>query len=199
MKLRWFRLRFGLVATRPRRAWQVLLHRRASAELVGWMRRRRVSFREAWTTCPRGDWSLELAAHLGVDRSLLCVALEDCQEYLVQHDILIERASREMLRSKTRGWLDHRVATTEWCTSVKRWMSGAADQLPEVRSSRGRVEASHAWGSVSEMHEASLDYDRAYFSAHQRFASIVRRRISADVIEATVLGSAGHPYRSVMR
>src|SRR5690606_27682000 len=59
--------------------------RRVGACRDAWQWSRGMGLRQAWMTCPRGDWLLRLAAMLGVDLEPLTLATSRCARLALVH------------------------------------------------------------------------------------------------------------------
>jgi len=57
----------------------------ACDDALNWVDKNVLDFDAAWKTCPRGDWLLWLAAHVGADRKTIVLAACDCAETALVH------------------------------------------------------------------------------------------------------------------
>ena len=190
-----------------------LARRGATRELVRFTEPFGADVITAWSRCPRGAWSLEMAARFGVETALVARATADLVAAAGEPDLAAHSADpREwgaqpaLQRSGVapgplaEGEAAAKALVAEdalerFCVAAEALCFAIVDAQRPVREARQKVEEAQRWGRFDDMLEASERYDEAYAAAHMGLADLVRRRIPGDLVRAAALGVGGYPYR----
>lgn len=126
---------------------------------------------EAWESCPRGDWTLWLAARVGVDRRLVVLAACDCARTALRHVPAGEDRPRLAIE-----------AAEAWAaepTEEKRAAAAAA----AAAAYDARVAYAYA-AADADAHAHAYAYAArdAYDATLKKCAALVRARIPAELI-----------------
>jgi hypothetical protein len=164
--------------------WKILDEAGADPYSVDWIRSFGTDIIGAWSECPRADWLVLVAVHVGVDRDRVLGAVESCLEQARRVSFKSSQTAREAL-----------VMAQEW-----RVGSEPLERL-----------ASLLWRCVEEAVEAEPSYadalalarrfrivdplDEAYHGAQRRLADVVRVHIPHEMVEVAYTDQDRGPYR----
>jgi hypothetical protein len=163
-------------------------------EAVEWMADR--TLQAAWGQCPRGDWLLWAADHLGVDRSLLVLAACDCAETALKFVHAGDERPRRAVET-ARRWAAGE-ATLEEVKAAASAADAAAVAYAAARASvaaayaadaAARASAAAAYAADASAHAAyaaarASAAAAAHASAHAAYAAALRQM--ADLVRARI-------------
>lgn len=153
----------------------------------------------AWTRCPRGDWLVDIAAHLEVDRRLVVMAASDC--VLVALSRPADHVVADSAWDAVQGWLDGDASDAR-CRATGRAARTLYADLSDRRSPTAEMLAATAelalacdaatdraaWARERHAANAVAYAVRALFhedpAAARRVARLVVRRIPFELVGA---------------
>lgn len=149
-----------------------------------WAETEERSLAVAWATCPRGDWLLDIVAHLELDRRAIVRAASDCVLLALPH-AAAEPAARAAWEI-ARRWIDRQANGAE-C-----WAAGAAArQLAETLGSSAPRTAA-ALSAAAALAFACDDRAEAAFWAQRAYVA----ECAAHAAAANAQGSAAAARRT---
>ena len=148
-----------------------LLPESACAEAREWAAQQTGTPKQAWNSCPRGDWLLWLAHYFGVERRLLVLSASDCAASVVD---LVKPES---------------LLASVWAIdSARRFARGETD-VEECRAAADAAYAAAAAAACAAYTTAdayTTAADAARKKKHAECARLVRKHIPWAVIEAAI-------------
>lgn len=149
-----------------------------------------------WRESPRGDWSIQLALFVGIDKRIIVLATCDCVEHALPYVPQIGTLPTFCIKV-TRKWA-RGEATSEAMRGAQDAASFAVDDIDECDIGvRGRCfsigDASASAGQIARAEYAIVRAVKAicgdgesldHVATHAKMADIVRSRISTEAVVA---------------
>ena len=151
--------------------WIELRARGAGRDLIRFTEPYGSDLGQAWSECPRAEWSIEIAVRVGVPASLVEHAVGDLAKLSVTPDDAATRTADELAKRHGAGRED-----------IEPLIEAVADLTTTLVESKPEV-------------HAALHDDHLYADAQRDLADVVRRRISVNEVRVALEGLESHPYR----
>lgn len=155
----------------------------------------------AWATCPRGEWLLQMAARLDVERKLVVRAAADCAAFVAP--LLTAEPTGERALASAHGWLTETTLASE-CWAAATDAAHRADEIEVAEPATAhalRAVAALAfgcdgaadpayWASRAYVVEVGHHVARAYGAestrGHRDCADAVRQHLPFERISAAM-------------
>jgi len=169
----------------------ILARHKACHEAVEWVGTRNEKYpSRLWADCPRGDWLLWIAAHIGVDRKRVVRAACDCARLSLKY---VPKGEKRPLRciQVTEQWCQGK-APIESVIEARRaaYAAYAYAAAADAADAAAYADASAASAASAAAAAADAAYAAAYSAARARMrlacAKAVRKRIPWSVIRAAL-------------
>jgi hypothetical protein len=139
---------------------------------------------QAWDTCPRGTWSIELIARGGVRRTVTAHALVKLSNEL----------RNELLETFARQYGSGELDTEGLILGVDAALGCAIDAMDDVAKISEAAGLAQRRHQRDEVQRLALLHDDAYAHHHLQMARLLRSTVSRDIVR-TAFGVATGPYR----
>ncbi len=167
-----------------RPVWKLLEEGGADPYAVDWIRRYDKDIVGAWSQCPRADWLVAVAVHLGVDRDRTFDAVEACLDEAARALGPGSKTAAEAL-AIARKWHVGRASLERLVSVIWRCIEEATEAAPGY----------HQATTLARRYRVVGPFDDAYHMAQQRLADRIRERLPLELVESAYLGRESGPYR----